>query len=69
MPLELPAQTDLEIANGITAALADLNKYLGVAKDSGLRVDIDCHTESSIGTRYDLKIYHAEIFRPVRYAS
>lgn len=64
--IEYSAPTDLEIANGINGAIADLNKYLGMAKDGGLRVDIDYSTSGSIGPRYDLKFYSAEILRPVR---
>jgi len=65
MSLEILAMTDVEIATGISSAIADLNKYLAAAQDGGLRVNIDYNTVSSIGHRYGLKVYAAEILRPV----
>ena len=65
MSPEIEAMTDVEIATGISSAIADLNKHLAAAQDSGLRVHVDYSTVSSIGPRYDLKVYRAEILRPV----
>ena len=61
MAIQVPAQTDTEIATGITTAISDLNKYLGLASAARLRVDIDYHTirEVSSMTRYNADICEA----------
>ena len=69
MSLDLPPPTDLEIAAGITAAIADLNRYLNVAVDSGLRVEVNYDMVRELGPRYGRTVYGAEILRPVGCAS